>query len=422
MTLIAVGVASSLGGCVTFEIPVRAPATSASALPEQPSEEQSTLRGSETPLEPAKSVAPVAEWSDIIDETRTGVAHLGVAGCYDAGAGSGFLIDDDLVVTAAHVVKDAASITLWINGEFVSGEVLGTNDLADIALVRTDRSMDGHQFNFIEGEPRIGTEVRALGYPLALLEDGAEGSQNGFSANPGDITALNQSLEFSVGLIEDLIRTDASLNPGNSGGPLITKDGSVVGLVSGARVRRDDGESVEGFAFAVTAPRIVSAINEWRERGARVGLVSCPDGPDLRDVKLQVRVDSSHDQATSVAQSLTAHGQAINTGNYPSAFSIFTGRALKKVGSLDGWSEGVATSFWRELQVDDVQGSGDELKVRVTLETEQNADLYSPRGTTGQACSVWTLDYTMTWNGARWLMENVQSVGTPEDCTETLDD
>lgn len=134
---------------------------------------------------------------------------------------------------------------------------------------------------------------------------------------------------------------------------------------------------------------------------------------------LQINVVSSHDQAASIAQSLAEHGQAINIGNYDSAYSIFTGRVLKKVGSLENWAEGVGASYWLGLRVDDVQGTGEQLETRVTLATAQDAE-HSPRGTTGQECSLWTLDYTMEWDGTTWLMENVQTVGVPEDCTDEM--
>lgn len=418
--LVTLGMASSLSACVVVQAPGEAPEASPVAVSAPPGLEESPPLPppSDSPVTSVQTDEPVAEWSDTIDEARTGVVHLQVTRCDMWGAGSGFVIDDDLVVTAAHVVKDAADILLRIDDQLVSGEVLGTNDLSDIALVRTDTDVDGYHFEFIEGEPRIGTEVRALGFPLNLSVEDAEGSRNGFAANPGDVTALNQTVEYGFGTIENMIRTDASINEGNSGGPLITKDGSVVGLVSGVKMTTEDGTPVDGWAYAVTAPRIVSAITEWRERGTSVGLASCANAPAPDDATLQVNVVSSHDQATSIAQSLAAHGQAINIGNYDSAYSIFTGRALDKVGSLATWSEGVATSYWLGLRLDDVQGTGEQLQARVKLATAQDPDQHSPRGTTGQACSVWTLDYTMTWNGTRWLMENVQSVGIPEDCTD----
>lgn len=418
---VTAGLASTLSACVMVQAPRSIPEVSKAVISAPPSHEElpSPPPISLPPVTSVPAAEPVAEWSDVIDEARTGVVHLLVTRCNGAGAGSGFLIGKNLLVTAAHVVKDAAEVLLRIDDQLINGEVLGTNDLSDIALVRTATDVTGYRFEFIDGEPRIGTEIRALGFPQSLEVANSQGSRNGFSANGGDVTALNQTVEYGFGVIDNMIRTDASIDSGNSGGPLITQDGFVVGLVSGVRMT-SDGTPVNGWAYAVTAPRIVEAVTEWQERGTSVDLASCENANAPDDVTLQVNVVSSHDQATSIAQSLATHGQAINNGNYDSAYSIFTGRALKKVGSVTNWAEGVGTSYWLGLRVDDVQGTGDHLQARVTLATAQDAE-HSPRGTTGQECSLWTLDYTMEWDSTRWLMENVQTVGTPEDCTAQMD-
>lgn len=421
--LVAVGLAASLSACVVVQAPGSVPEASQVVISAPPSQEESSSSPptSEPPVTPVPAAESVVEWSDVIDEARTGVVHLNVSNCEGpAGSGSGFLIEGGLVVTAAHVIKDASKIFLLIGDQLVTGQVLGTNDLSDIALVRVNTDVVGHHFDFIEGEPRIGTEVRALGFPHYISVEDAEASRNGFTANGGDVTALNQTVKYAFGTIEDMIRTDASIDSGNSGGPLITKDGSVVGLVSAVRMTTD-GAPVNGWAYAVTAPRIVEAVTEWQERGTSVTLTSCDNANAPDDLTLQVNVVSSHDQATSIAQSLASHGQAINIGNYDSAYSIFTGRVLKKVGSLENWAEGVGTSYWLGLRVDDVQGTGDQLRTRIQLATAQDAE-HSPKGTTGQECSLWTLDYTMDWDGTRWLMENVQTVGVPQDCTDQSGD
>lgn len=439
--VLAVGIGISLTGCVVVQAPATPSAESSTTPDKSPEGNEQTDdkagSGSESPVkddvvsgpgsptgssqsESAPGDEPAKDWADTIEETRSGIAHLLVTRCDDAGAGSGFLIDDDLVVTAAHVVKDAAEIVLRIDDELVSGEVLGTNDLTDIALVRTARDSKGHQFTFIDGEPRIGTGIYALGFPRNVTVKDAEGSDNGFTANAGAVTALNQTVDYGSGSIENMIRTDASVDSGNSGGPLITQDGEVVGLVSGVRMT-DDKTPVNGWGYAVTAPRIVQAVAEWRERGTSVGLKSCADAPAPDGTTVYLEVNSSHDQATSIAHSLVAHGQAINSGNYRSAYEIFTGGIRERVGSVSHWSEGIETSYWLGLLVDDVKGTGDELVARARLVTAQDPEKHSPRGTTGQACSIWTMDYTMVWDGTRWLMEDVDSISTPEDCTAEME-
>lgn len=424
--LVALALAASLSACVVVEANPDPTETSAVVGPTPtitPVDGKSAPAGPSTPAPSATAptTEPVKEWSDTIDEARSGVAHLLVTRCDDAGAGTGFLVDDNLVVTAAHVVKDAAEIVLRIDGELVDGQVLGTNDRSDIALVRTVRAINGHQFKFIEGDPRIGTEIRALGFPQNTDVMDAEGSLNGFTANAGDVTALNQVVDYGFGNIEDMIRIDASTDSGNSGGPLVTKDGEIVGLVSGGRMTVD-GAPVNGWSYAVTAPRIVAAIEEWKQRGTMVDEKFCQDAPAPDSVEIYSEVSSSHNQATNIAHSLVAHGQAINNGNYESAYAIFTGSILGRVGSEEKWAQGIETSYWHGLIVEDVEGMGDRLQVRATVVTGQDPEGHSPIGTTGQACSIWAMDYTMAWDGTRWLMEDVDSIGTPEDCTAVMED
>jgi serine protease Do len=416
----------SLTACVVIDAAPEPAGTSATVVqPPDPSPATGSpitnaSPSTEQPSAPDSGPEPVAAWPDVIEEARSGVAHLLVTQCADEGAGTGFLIDDDLVVTAAHVVKDAAEITLRIDDELVSGQILGSNDRSDIALVRLARASEGHQFNFIAGDPEIGTEIQALGFPQTLTVKDEKESNSGFTATIGSVSAADQTARYESGPIGNMIRIDASVDSGNSGGPLITNDGEVVGLVSGVRMTMD-GTPVNGWGYAVIAPRIVAAVEEWKERSTMVALKSCQNAPAPEGTAVYSEVASSHDQATSIAHSLVAHGQAINNGNYESAYSIFTGSILDRVGSLQHWSNGIETSYWLALLVDDVEGSGDTLRARARLVTAQDPELHSPDGTVGQACSIWTMDYTMGWDGTRWLMDDVDSVGVPEDCTEEMD-
>ena len=157
------------------------------------------------------------------------------------------------------------------------------------------RPSEGHQFTLVDGELRIGTDVYALGFPKNLTVKDAEGSNNGFTANAGAVTALNQVVEYDSGPIGNMIRTDASVDSGNSGGPLISRSGEVVGLVSGGRMT-EDGAPVNGWGYAVTASRIAEAVEEWNERSTMVGLKSCADAPAPDGTTVYSEVNSSHDQ------------------------------------------------------------------------------------------------------------------------------
>jgi S1-C subfamily serine protease len=166
------------------------------------------------------------------------------------GQGSGFVISPDgLIVTNNHVVADAKSVRLKMPDGF-SGEarVLGRDPDTDLALIRADSSLSvsaplGNSKTLRRGQISI-----AIGNPLGFE----------WTVTAGVVSALGRSMRAENGrLIDDVIQTDASLNPGNSGGPLISSAGEVIG-VNTAVIR-----GAQGIAFAVasnTANYVISEI------------------------------------------------------------------------------------------------------------------------------------------------------------------
>jgi S1-C subfamily serine protease len=166
------------------------------------------------------------------------------------GQGSGFVISPDgLIVTNNHVVADAKSVRLKMPDGF-SGEarVLGRDPDTDLALIRADSSLSvsaplGNSKTLRRSQISI-----AIGNPLGFE----------WTVTAGVVSALGRSMRAENGrLIDDVIQTDASLNPGNSGGPLISSAGEVIG-VNTAVIR-----GAQGIAFAVasnTANYVISEI------------------------------------------------------------------------------------------------------------------------------------------------------------------
>ena len=146
-----------------------------------------------------------------------------------AGAGSGFLISEDgLVVTNNHVVTGAATLNVFVPGrdEPVNARVVAVSECSDLAVIQLPGR--GYPFlKFHEGPLTIGTRIFAAGYPLGEPEYALVG---------GIISKLDADGETSWASVDQVLQHDAAINLGNRGGPLVTEDGDVVGVVYASRL------------------------------------------------------------------------------------------------------------------------------------------------------------------------------------------
>lgn len=389
----------TLSGCITIPGAAPAPSTAAS---EPPAPLPSPSGTTTTPA------PPPADWSDTVTEVRSGVAKINVTLCDGGGVGTGFLVRNDLIVTAAHVVTDQADISVSIGTEIVSAEVLGVDEPADLALLRISRPVDGHVFTFVAEPPDLGEEVAALGFPLDA----------DLTFTAGRVSGLNRQQTIDTRTVTNLVQTDAAINPGNSGGPLLTLKGEVAGVVSSKRAwvfgtDRADDFSAEGTAYAVDARKAALAVESWSARTAVVAPASCGVPPAVEASSIAVTVSSDHPEAVNIARSLVFHGQSINLGAYDLAFAILSPEMQERMGGLETWRSGLGSSFWRTLDIAEVKMSGTELLAVVRLRTVQDAE----HGPAGQTCSDWALEYHMRWDGSIWrIADSYTPQGPPSAC------
>ena len=185
-------------------------------------------------------------------------AVVGVSG--GAGSGSGIIIrNDGVVLTNAHVVGDARSVTITTaDGRQLRGSVLGRDPTVDVAVVRvTERNLPLAPVGDSD-DLQVGQQAIAIGNPVGLER----------TVTTGIISAVNRSPRgFELG---GLIQTDAAINPGNSGGPLLDSQGRVIGITT-AILR---GTTGLGFAIPINLANDVAnqILTTGRVRRAFLGV------------------------------------------------------------------------------------------------------------------------------------------------------
>ncbi len=160
------------------------------------------------------------------------------------GLGSGVLINDNIVLTASHVVANADEIMVqFYDGESVQAKTTRISRIADVALITLSKPLANPYIATIANsdEVRIGDRVFVIGAPMGLP----------YSLSRGVISGKHAEHEFSNdGRSMEFFQTDASINTGNSGGPMFNYKGEVIGIVSSILTRSG---GFEGIGFAATS-------------------------------------------------------------------------------------------------------------------------------------------------------------------------
>lgn len=177
--------------------------------------------------------------------------------------GSGFVISSDgYIVTNEHVVSDATEIEVQFpDGRALPARLVGSDAPSDLALLKVDTEATLPHLSFASAPPVVGEWVIAFGNPFGLFE----------AADPtvtvGVVSAVGRNLQRtsrSSHLYRDMIQTDASINQGNSGGPLVNALGDVIGV--NTAIYSESGGSV-GIGFAVPAHKVRRVVDELRRTG-----------------------------------------------------------------------------------------------------------------------------------------------------------
>jgi len=183
------------------------------------------------------------------------------------GMGSGVLVREDVVLTASHVVGNAEEIMVqFYNGEIMSAKTFRKAREADVALIRLERPLPNAKVAIIgdSDETRIGDDIFVIGAPLGLP----------YSLSRGVISGRHsEDNVYNDGKLLEYFQTDASINTGNSGGPMFNYKGEVIGIVSSI-LSRSGG--FEGIGFAATSNVAKAILTERSSRffGIEASLLS----------------------------------------------------------------------------------------------------------------------------------------------------
>ncbi len=203
-----------------------------------------------------------------------------------AGTGGGEASGTGVVVTSngeiltnAHVVEGATKVRVRFAGdtEPVIAAVLAVDSGNDLALLKVDATGLVAATFAKPGSVRVGDQVVAIGYALAL--DG------GPSVTTGIVSALRRTIFTDSGALNSLIQTDAAISSGNSGGPLANMRGEVVGINT-AVARGDDNSAANNIGFAISVDEVLTVLEQLRAQAA-----GTPRAEGFLGVSLEARSD-----------------------------------------------------------------------------------------------------------------------------------
>jgi len=297
--------------------------------------------------EPTASASAMSV-NSIYRRAYRGVVEITVRTDAGSAEGSGFVYDSSgHIVTNDHVVDGAQSISVkfW-NGKTYDAQVVGTDSSTDLAVIKVD-APSSELYPLSVGDStqlQVGDGVVAIGSPFGLEE----------TVTSGIVSALHRAIQGQTNFtINDSIQTDAAINHGNSGGPLLNTQGQVVGV--NAQIKSDSGGN-EGVGFSIPSATVKSVASQLIASGKAV------------HAYLGVSIDSSASNAllagaqgsTPAAKAGLKKGDVITAVN---GTSIATGDDLSRAIDAHKPGDKVTVTYKR---------GGSEHSVTLTLATRPN--------------------------------------------------
>lgn len=336
---------------------------------------------------------PTLDIATIYKRQQSGVVRIETVSCTDSGVGTGFLLSPTLVATVDHVVAQSAVVSLINGTQRTTGTVIGSDPTQDLALVRADQPLIGYQFHFATGTPNVGDPVAAIGFPIG----------GPITLTHGDVSGLNRNVTVNGTTLTGLVETDALLNPGNSGGPLMASDGSVVGLVD-AQVT-----NANGIGYAIPADQASLADRQWAAAPASQPPANCqnPLGPSQQQANVPAPSAGSVTDAQlhGIVDTFNRYFGGINSGDYAAAYSVQAPDRQSPTAQQD-FAKGLSTSYDSNITILDAQPVDANT---VTVDLAFNSLQTSANGPDGDTCDNWTLVFTMVQQSdGTWRMDGAK--------------
>ncbi|MBS1918360.1 MAG: Do family serine endopeptidase [Bacteroidetes bacterium] len=268
----------------------------------------------------------------------------------EMASGSGVIISDDgYIVTNNHVVDGADEVTVTLsNKKSFKAKVVGTDPSSDLAVVKIDAKGLPFLLYGNSDDVKVGQWVLAVGYPLTLET----------TVTAGIVSAKGRTLDINARQsktpIESFIQTDAAVNPGNSGGPLINTDGKLIGINSA--IASPTG-SYAGYSFTIPVNIVKKVVSDLMKYGtaqrAYLGIRYAPDNLS-DDVKKQEGIKDGEGVYVSEVPADGAAAQAgIKKGDVITKINGMTlGSAAEMVGQIATFRPGdkVSVTYKRDGQ------------------------------------------------------------------------